>query len=586
MVDDPGELVARGLVVELRNGRRLLEPVDLVLDAGKLTAIVGPSGSGKSTLLNALAGIRPASEGVVLYNGHDLYASFEALRHHIGHVPQDEVLHLQLPLRRALSYTAGLRFGATAGRRERATRVTEVLAELGLSERSDVMIGRLSGGQQQRASVGLELLTRPTMLFLDEPTAGLDPGYERSVMRMFRELADGGRTVVVVTHAVASLDLCDTAVFLAPGGKLAYVGPPTGALDWFGAADYPDVFIDLDQRGDEWAQRFVGSDLWQRNPANPASSSAGPLSGAGSIATPAVTSAGAGQQLKTLSRRTADVLVSTKSHFRLLLLQAPVIAALLLLAVGFGNLDSNEPGRPRIVLAVLMLGAVTMGLVNACREIVRELAVYRRERTVGLSLAAYLGSKFVVLGALALVQSLVLVVVVVSAQDGPDESVIISPPILELGLIVFLTALASVAMGLAVSAWVSTDAAALVLIPVLLIGQLVLSDSIIPVEDKPGLGQLAWVSPSYWGFRGEAASAHMLEHELVCRLRERVEQRGSEVEQAGFESLFGQAPCRSGWVATRPNVLGSGAALLGLTGLYAGVAAIGLRRRDPRRGRR
>jgi hypothetical protein len=175
---------------------------------------------------------------------------------------------------------------------------------------------------------------------------------------------------------------------------------------------------------------------------------------------------------------------------------------------------------------------------------------------------------------------------VVSAQDGPDESVIISPPILELGLIVFLTALASVAMGLAVSAWVSTDAAALVLIPVLLIGQLVLSDSIIPVEDKPGLGQLAWVSPSYWGFRGEAASAHMLEHELVCRLRERVEQRGSEVEQAGFESLFGQAPCRSGWVATRPNVLGSGAALLGLTGLYAGVAAIGLRRRDPRRGRR
>jgi hypothetical protein len=138
-------------------------------------------------------------------------------------------------------------------------------------------------------------------------------------------------------------------------------------------------------------------------------------------------------------------------------------------------------------------------------------------------------------------------------------------------------------MGLAVSAWVTTDAAALVLIPVLLIGQLVLSDSIIPVEDKPGLGQLAWVSPSYWGFRAEAASTHMLEHETICQLRELVEARDNPVERAGFESLFGQAPCRAGWAATTGNVAGAGAALVGLTVGYAAVAAVGLRRRDPRR---
>jgi len=180
----------------------------------------------------------------------------------------------------------------------------------------------------------------------------------------------------------------------------------------------------------------------------------------------------------------------------------------------------------------------------------------------------------------------VLVVVVVSAQSGPEVSVVISPPILELGLIVFLTALASVAMGLAVSAWVSTDAAALVLIPVLLIGQLVLSDSIIPIDDKPGLAQLARVSPSYWGFRAEAASTHMLDHELICRIRARLDERGNEAEMASFESLFGQAPCRDSWQPTTANVLGAGGALVGLTVLYAAVAAIGLRRRDPRRRRR
>lgn len=575
VVDEPGELVARGLVVELPNGRRLLEAVDLHLDAGKLTAVVGPSGSGKSTLLNALAGIRPATAGIVQYDGRDLYESFESVRHRIGHVPQDEVLHLQLPLGRALQYTARLRNAAPE-------RVDEVLGELGLTERAHVTISRLSGGQQQRASVGLELLTRPTMLFLDEPTAGLDPGYERSVMRTFRELADGGRTVVIVTHAVASLDICDTVVFLAPGGKLTFVGRPSDALAWFGAADYPDVFLELEQRGDEWSQRWLASPEWAASPANPGNGDGGPAADAGGA--PGAARSGRWGQLLTLSRRTADVLTSTKGHFRLLLLQAPVVAVLLLVAVGFGNLAAEGAGRrPRIVLAVLMLGAVTMGLVNACREIVRELAVYRRERTVGLSLGAYLVSKFVVLGALAFVQSAVLVAIVVSAQQGPERSVVISPPIVELGLLVFLTALASVAMGLAVSAWVTTDAAALVLIPVLLIGQLVLSDSIIPVEDKPGLGQLAWVSPSYWGFRAEAASAHLLENEMMCQLRAVVEARGNPEQQATFESLFGQAPCRDGWAATRTNVAGAAGALLALTATFAAIAALGLRRRDPRR---
>ena len=230
-----------------------------------------------------------------------------------------------------------------------------------------------------------------------------------------------------------------------------------------------------------------------------------------------------------------------------------------------------------------MLGAVTMGLVNSCREIVRELPVFKREHTSGLSTGAYLLSKFVVLGIVALVQSTVLVVIVVIAQDGPDDSILLRPPILELGLLVFLTALAAVALGLAISAWVPTDAAALVLIPVTLIAQLVLSDSVIPVADKPVLSQLAWTAPSYWGFRGEAVSAHLTDFEIVCVLRDRVDELAGPTEQKLFETLFGQAPCRATWRPTRANLASSVGALGTLLAGYALIAYVGLRRRDPRR---
>lgn len=580
-----GQLVAEGLTVQLRDGRVLLDGVDLVLAPGQLTAIVGPSGSGKSTLLGALCGIRPATSGVVLYDRRDLYREFGELRHRIGHVPQDEVLHTQLPLRRVLDYTAALRFGPEVDGDDRRARIEEVLAELGLGDRGDVVIENLSGGQQQRASVGLELLTRPSMLFLDEPTAGLDPGYERSVTRLFRQLADGGRTVVVVTHAVSSLALCDTVVFLSPGGRLAYVGAPGTGLEWFGAADYPDVFLELEANGDEWADRFAASPIRAERIGAPLAEHRAELRAASVSVAPANDRPSAARhQLGTLTRRTADVLRSTPSHFRLLAAQAPVIALLLLVAVGFGNLGPAGIGRqPRLVIAVLMLGAVTMGLVNSCREIVRELAVYRRERTVGLSLPAYLGSKFIVFGAVGLLQSIVLVGIVVTAQDGPRQSVLIRPPILELGLLVFLTTLAAVALGLAVSAWVGTDAAALVLVPVLLIAQLVLSDSIISIEDKPLLAQAAWVSPSYWGFQGQAASVHLGDLELLCRVRAGAEAMGNASQRAIVDALLGQAPCRERWAPTRANVSTAAGALVGLTGLYGGLAALGLRRRDPRR---
>ncbi len=207
---------AVGLTVEI-GGVTLVEDVSLSLRECALVGVVGPSGSGKSTLLGALSGLRPAQRGFVFYGGRDLYAHYEELRQRVGVVPQDDVLHLELTVARALEYAAELRFPADVPREERRGRVDEVLRELGLEGRRNVPIEQVSGGERKRVSVAVELLTKPSLLFLDAPTSGLDPGYERSLMELLRTLADGGRTVIVVTHSVQSIRLCDRVLVLAPG---------------------------------------------------------------------------------------------------------------------------------------------------------------------------------------------------------------------------------------------------------------------------------------------------------------------------------------------------------------------------------
>ncbi|MDX6225341.1 MAG: transport system ATP-binding/permease protein, partial [Frankiales bacterium] len=232
--DDHGAawLLAQDVSVTI-DGRRVLDGVSFPLAPNSLLAVVGPSGAGKSTLLNALTGFRSPSSGAVVYGGRDVYQSRVELQSKMAYVPQDDVLHPQLRVRRALEYAARLRFPPDVDRPAREKRVEEVLEELSLTERADLPISKLSGGQRKRVSVALELLTKPSLLFLDEPTSGLDPGNEEQVMRLLRDLADGDRTVVVVTHSLQSLDLCDRVLFLAPGGVTAFFGEPRGVLTYF-----------------------------------------------------------------------------------------------------------------------------------------------------------------------------------------------------------------------------------------------------------------------------------------------------------------------------------------------------------------
>ena len=133
-----------------------------------------------------------------------------------------------------------------------------MLAELELTEQQHNRgSGQLSGGQRKRTSTALELLTKPSLLFLDEPTSGLDPDLDSEVMTKLRDLADDGRTVVVVTHSTLNLHVCDLLLVLAEGGHLAYLGKPEDALTYFEARSYSEMFHTLKRRSPlEWAQRF------------------------------------------------------------------------------------------------------------------------------------------------------------------------------------------------------------------------------------------------------------------------------------------------------------------------------------------
>ncbi|HEX9505731.1 MAG TPA: ATP-binding cassette domain-containing protein, partial [Acidimicrobiia bacterium] len=402
---DEGEITfeAQGLTVCAPNNRVLLDNVSFGLDRNTFLAVVGPSGAGKSTLLNALTGFRPASQGTVLYDGRDLYAEYEELQSRIGLVPQDDVLHPQLTVGRALEFAAELRFADDVTADERSDRVGEVLEELGLTARRDLPIDQLSGGQRKRVSVALELLTKPSLLFLDEPTSGLDPGYERSLMELLRGLADGGRTIVVVTHSVQSLDLCDRVLFLAPGGRTAYFGPADEARRYFRRDDFQEVFRDLG--GDaviDWTGQFELDPAYERYVSRPAARAAAAARTGGPPPTPTREQAW-WRQFSTLTRRYVVVLARDRRNLALVLAQAPVLGVLMLVALPAGELKLPPRGEVRLVstaalvLWVVGMGATWLGASNAAREIVKELPIFRRERAAGLSLSAYIASKAVVL---------------------------------------------------------------------------------------------------------------------------------------------------------------------------------------------
>ncbi|MFI1974255.1 ABC transporter ATP-binding protein/permease [Streptomyces wedmorensis] len=509
---------ARHLTVTVDGGKQILKDVSFGVPEKSLIGVIGPSGSGKSTLLKALTGYRPANEGDVLYDNRSLYKQFAELRQRIGLVPQDDILHKELTVQKALRYAAKLRFPGDTATAEREARIDEVLRELKLDIHKEKKVTSLSGGQRKRVSVALELLTKPSLIFLDEPTSGLDPGMDRDVMQLLRGLADDGRTVLVVTHSVAELGLCDKLLVMAPGGSVAYFGPPEEALNFFGYSTWADVFSAFENYRDyDWAGRWKGSQHYQMYAADIDAVAAQPVQMPQQAMSRPPKPQGWGSQLLTLIRRYVSVIASDVGFMALMVILPAVLGAVsVVIPADFGLGKPTPPSRfngdAGTIMLILAVGMCFSGAANSVRELIKERVIYERERAVGLSRSAYLMSKVIVLGLITAFQGVIICAIGFSTRALPEEGLLM-PPAVELCIQVIGLGLTSMMVGLVISALVKTAEKTMPLLVMFAIIQVVFTGILFQVYDSPGLEQFAWLMPSRWGIAGAGATldlAHLM----------------------------------------------------------------------------
>ncbi|WP_443063060.1 FHA domain-containing protein [Streptomyces sp. NBC_00483] len=502
---------ARHLTVTVEGGKQILKDVSFGVPEKSLIAVIGPSGSGKSTLLKALTGYRPANEGDVLYDNRNLYKQFAELRQRIGLVPQDDILHKELTVKKALKYAAKLRFPADTSEQERQQRIDEVLRELKLDIHKEKKVTSLSGGQRKRVSVALELLTKPSLIFLDEPTSGLDPGMDRDVMQLLRGLSDDGRTVLVVTHSVAELALCDKLLVMGPGGAVAYFGPPEEALNFFGYKTWADVFSAFENYRDyDWAGRWKGSQHYQMYAADidAVAAQSDPVAPPSAIKPPKTQPWGS--QLFTLIRRYVSVIASDRGFLGLMVILPAVLGLVsVVIPADFGLGPPKPPakfnGDAGTIMLIIAVGMCFSAAANSVRELIKERVIYERERATGLSRSAYLMSKVIVLGVITAFQGVIICAIGFIPRELPKEGLVL-PPAAELCISIIALGFASMMFGLVISALVKTSEKTMPLLVMFAIVQVVFTGVLFQIYGTVGLEQFAWLMPSRWAVGAAGAT--------------------------------------------------------------------------------
>jgi ABC-type multidrug transport system ATPase subunit len=479
--------------------RRLLDDISLPIEPGQFVALVGGSGAGKSTLMRTLLGIDPTTKGLVYLNGESLRANFNIYRTQIGYVPQDDIVHKELKVGEVLTYAAKLRLPPDIDIEQV---VQKTLQQIEMSHRRDVLVSQLSGGQRKRVSIGVELLADPKLFFLDEPTSGLDPGLDKKMMQLLRKLADQGRTIILVTHATTNITLCDRIVFLGQGGRLCYFGSPKEAIDFFGitSSDFADIYNRLEDEKNVIAQaeKFRQSSYYQSYIADRVSVRSQQLPSSSLSQT---VKRSPFQQLALLTQRYFQLILRDPINLGLALLTAPIGISLITLAIRDKDplipVVEADPSLAPLALRVLFVftcAAIWVGLSSSLQEIVKESAIYLRERLVNLGLFAYLGSKVLILGGLALLQTLLMAGVILIGFKSPEPDLI--PWFVGMGLTTFLTLFTSISLGLLVSAVVKNGSQANSALPLLLLPQIIFSGVLFKMQ---GIGsQISWLMLSRW----------------------------------------------------------------------------------------
>ncbi|WP_197504155.1 ATP-binding cassette domain-containing protein, partial [Mycobacterium sp. E1214] len=522
-----GGLEVRNVKYVVDNGKQLLDDISLTARPGTLTAVIGGSGAGKSTLARLIAGYTTPSSGSVTFEGHNIHSEYASLRSRIGMVPQDDVVHRQLTVNQALGYAAELRLPPDTSKADRAKVVAQVLAELDLTKHAETRVDKLSGGQRKRASVALELLTGPSLLILDEPTSGLDPALDLQVMTMLRQLADAGRVVLVVTHSLSYLDVCDQVLLMAPGGKIAYCGSPDDIGDAMGTTNWAKIFTNVGADPEEANRRFLAQAEAQRRPQKLAPARADEPEDLGE---PVHTSVR--RQISTIARRQVRLVVADRAYFVFLALLPFILGSLSLTVPGSNGFHAPGPGagtpdEAAQILALLLPAAAFMGTALTIRDLVGERAIFQREQAVGLSTSAYLIAKVAVFCGFAILQSVIVTAIVVVGKSAPTRGAVLLGhstfgAVVELFATVAATCVASAILGLAISSLVRSSEQIMPLFVVAVMAQLVLCGGMVPVTGRLGLNQLSWVMPARWGYAAAASTVdlrHLVPDNLLSQDR-------------------------------------------------------------------
>ena len=449
-----GTLDAAGVFAKSERGQVILDDVTLHIPASRFVGILGPSGAGKSSLLLTLAGMRSPDGGLVLIDGEDVYGEDHARS--FGFVPQEDIVHPELTVAQALSFAARLRLPAGTPPGELQKLLLQTMDQLRLREHSDKPITRLSGGQRKRVSVGAELLAKPAILFLDEPSSGLDPATEFQLMELLRDLADTGCTIVCTTHVMENAFLMDELVVLT-GGCLVFKGPAQEAREYFGVQKLTALYDRLlDRPAQEWQEEFAKK-----------AEEASQKSGIRSQKKAERRDVSRPFALPILLARQFAILCSDWRNFLILAGQPLVIAGL----VSWTSDDQS------LLMFFAYIATLWFGCSNAAQEIVKELAIYKRERLVGVGAHAYLASKFLFLTAVTSVQALLLYLCLRITEQTLTGAVGWQV----LGLLG--TALAAVGIGAAVSSLARSVMQAVMIVPLVLIPQILFSGFTVEVRD-------------------------------------------------------------------------------------------------------
>jgi ABC-type multidrug transport system ATPase subunit len=500
-----GPLQARRLRLSV-DGEQALADLSFTASPGTVTAVVGLSEASTSALVDVLGGVIQPTGGTVDFDGHDVAA--DDVRPHVGLVPHHDVLHPQLTLEQALRYAAELRLPPSTSAQRRREVVHSVLDKLELSALRTVKAGTLSVEQRKRASLAAELLTEPSLLVFDEPTADLDSAAEQKMSETLRQLADEGRVVVVATTAPSNLDACDRVLVLTPTGIPVFAGAPSQIGTQLGSTDWTEILkrVRADPYGahDAYLARQQEAPAAEPEPSETVEHPAPPP-------LPNLL-----RQTIIAARRQAWLMVADQRYFIFLTILPLLVGAVALLVPGDAGLGpasryGGSPDQAVEILAVLTVGAVLIGTALGVRDLFVEQRIFRREQAHGLSASAFLAGKAIVYSLTAIVQTAVITIVATVGTKPPSRGAVLLGhsklgASVELFMVLAVVAIVSAMIALAFSALAGHSEQVLLTGVLIVLISMVFAGALFPLSGRFPLEQIAGLVPSRWGFAAAAST--------------------------------------------------------------------------------